>query len=59
MHGQRETNLSVYEADVVVGVGVRFSDRAIGNRQGFTKSARVIHIDVDPAEFDKNLDVYV
>lgn len=59
MHGQRETNLSVYEADVVVGVGVRFSDRAIGNRQGFTKSARVIHIDVDPAEFDKNLDAHV
>ena len=59
MHGQRETNLSVYEADVVVGVGVRFSDRAIGNRQGFTKNAKIIHIDVDPAEFDKNLDAHV
>lgn len=59
MHGQKTTNLYVYEADVVIGVGVRFSDRAIGNRQGFTKDSRIIHIDVDPAEFDKNLDAHV
>lgn len=59
MHGQKETNLMVYGADVVIGVGVRFSDRAIGNRQGFTKEATIIHIDVDGAEFNKNLDAHV
>lgn len=59
MHGQKETNLTVYDADVVVGVGVRFSDRAIGNREGFTEGARIIHIDIDAAEFNKNLDTHV
>lgn len=59
MHGQKETNLLVYGADVVIGAGVRFSDRAIGNRQGFTEDAKIIHIDVDKAEFDKNLDAHV
>lgn len=59
MHGQKATNLYVYDADVVIGVGVRFSDRAIGNRQGFTDRARIIHIDIDPAEFNKNLDAHV
>lgn len=59
MHGQRDTNLTVYNADVVVGVGVRFSDRAIGNREGFTEGAKIIHIDIDAAEFNKNLNTHV
>lgn len=59
MHGQKDTNLTVYNADLVIGVGVRFSDRAIGNREGFTEGARIIHIDIDAAEFNKNLDTHV
>lgn len=59
MHGQKETNLLVYHSDVIVGVGVRFSDRAIGNRTGFTRDAKIIHIDTDPSEFDKNVDTHV
>lgn len=56
MHGDRETNLMVYESDVIIGIGVRFSDRAIGHRKGFSESAKVIHIDTDPTEFNKNID---
>ncbi|NLD17496.1 MAG: biosynthetic-type acetolactate synthase large subunit [Tissierellia bacterium] len=59
MHGDKETNLMVYESDVIVGLGVRFSDRAIGHREGFSESAKVIHIDTDPTEFNKNLDTDV
>lgn len=55
MHGDRETNLLVYNADLIIGLGVRFSDRAIGNRGGFSKEAKIIHIDTDPGEFGKNL----
>lgn len=57
MHGDKETNLLVYNADVILGLGVRFSDRAIGNRQGFSKEAQIIHVDTDEKEFDKNVDV--
>lgn len=59
MHGDKETNLMVYESDVIVGLGVRFSDRAIGHRKGFSQSAKVIHIDTDPTEFNKNIDTDV
>lgn len=56
MHGDKETNLMVYESDVIIGLGVRFSDRAIGHRKGFSESAKVIHVDTDPTEFNKNID---
>lgn len=59
MHGQKETNLLVYHSDVVLGAGVRFSDRAIGNRTGFTAQSKIIHIDTDPSEFNKNVDTDV
>lgn len=59
MHGDKETNLMVYESDVIIGLGVRFSDRAIGHRDGFSESAKVIHIDTDPTEFNKNIDTDV
>ena len=59
MHGQKATNLMVYNADVVIGIGVRFSDRAIGHRKGFSEKAKVIHIDIDEKEFNKNIDVDV
>lgn len=59
MHGQKETNMLVYNADVILGVGVRFSDRAIGHRRGFSKDAKVIHLDVDGTEFNKNIEVEI
>lgn len=59
MHGQKITNMLIYEADVILGVGVRFSDRAIGHRRGFSKNAKIIHLDVDGTEFNKNLEVEV
>ena len=59
MHGQRDTNLLVYDADVVLGLGVRFSDREIGHRTGFTQNAKIIHVDTDPSEFGKNVDTDV
>lgn len=59
MHGQKETNMQVYNADVILGIGVRFSDRAIGHRRGFSKNAKVIHMDVDGTEFNKNIEAAV
>ncbi len=56
MHGEVETNHLCYNADLIVGIGVRFSDRAIGHRKGLTNNAKIVHIDVDPKEFTKNLD---
>ena len=58
MHGEKETNLRIYNSDLVVGVGVRFSDRAIGNRYGFT-TGKIIHIDIDEKEFNKNVDTEI
>lgn len=57
MHGFKETNMLVYDSDLLLGIGVRFSDRAIGHREGFTKNSKVVHIDVDQREFNKNIDV--
>ncbi|MFB0918173.1 MAG: biosynthetic-type acetolactate synthase large subunit [Clostridiaceae bacterium] len=57
MHGDKETNLLVYNADCVLGLGVRFSDRAIGHRKGFSPDAKIIQVDTDETEFGKNVDV--
>lgn len=57
MHGDSDANNLCYESDVIIGIGVRFSDRAIGNRSGFTRNAAIIHIDVDETEPEKNLDI--
>lgn len=56
MHGDKETNLLVYHSDCVLGLGVRFSDRAIGHRTGFSPNAVIIQVDTDETEFDKNVD---
>ena len=58
MHGEPDANELCYNADVVLALGVRFSDRAIGNRNGFTKNAKIIHIDADETEINKNLDSF-
>lgn len=57
MHGDEDANILCYESDIILGIGVRFSDRAIGNRNGFSKNAKIIHIDVDETEIGKNIDV--
>lgn len=53
MHGSRYTNMVVNEADLLLAFGVRFDDRATGNASRFCPNARIIHIDIDPAEIDK------
>ena len=54
MHGRAEANKLVSECDLLVAVGVRFSDRSTGNFAEFAPSAKIIHIDADPTEFNKN-----
>ena len=56
MHGRIEANYIVPEADVLLVVGARFSDRTTGSLSGFAPNARIIHVDVDRSEIDKNVD---
>jgi acetolactate synthase-1/2/3 large subunit len=53
MHGGRGANLAVQGSDLLVAVGVRFDDRATGNLARFAPNARVVHLDIDPAEVGK------
>ncbi len=53
MHGSKATNLLFKEADLVIALGVRFDDRAIGNTSRFCKNASFIHVDIDPSEINK------
>lgn len=55
MHGNKMANRAIYEADVIVAIGARFSDRATGDRQEYAKEKTIIHIDVDPSEIAKNI----
>ncbi|QGG46411.1 biosynthetic-type acetolactate synthase large subunit [Heliorestis convoluta] len=59
MHGTAYANLAVTKADLVIGIGVRFGDRAIGNPDKFAPGAKIIHIDIDPAEIGKNATINV
>ena len=54
MHGTVPANYATDEADLVIAAGVRFDDRIAGNPNKFIENAKVIHIDIDPAEIDKN-----
>ena len=54
MHGRAEANRIVQDCDVLLAVGVRFSDRSTGNFHEFAPGAKIIHIDADPTEFNKN-----
>jgi len=54
MHGHRETNLAVTESDLIIAIGARFSDRVIGKPDEFAPKAKIIHIDIDDTEIDKN-----
>ncbi len=57
MHGSYTTNKAMDEADVVLAVGTRFSDRVALNTAKFAKKARIIQIDIDPSEVNKNVEV--
>lgn len=59
MHGKGEANMAAEEADLILAVGVRFNDRTVGRMEKFGENAKIIHIDIDPAEIGKNLEVDV
>ena len=54
MHGHAEANKIIIEADCIIAVGARFSDRSVGRFDEFGKGMTIIHLDVDPAEIGKN-----
>ncbi|HSC53197.1 MAG TPA: biosynthetic-type acetolactate synthase large subunit [Phnomibacter sp.] len=55
MHGNYGPNLLTNECDVLIAVGMRFDDRVTGRLDKYAKQAKVIHLDIDPAEIDKNV----
>ncbi|MBN1157605.1 biosynthetic-type acetolactate synthase large subunit [Candidatus Woesearchaeota archaeon] len=59
MHGRKAANYAVINADLVMAVGCRFSDRITGNTSSYAEKAKVIHIDIDAAEIGKNIEVDV
>jgi acetolactate synthase-1/2/3 large subunit len=57
MHGHVEANRLTLEADVLIAIGTRFSDRSTGKVSEFVKESKVIHVDIDPSEINKNKEV--
>ncbi|MGB9975440.1 biosynthetic-type acetolactate synthase large subunit [Thermovenabulum sp.] len=57
MHGSPRANIAITEADLIIAAGVRFSDRMTGKVTGFAPKAKILHIDIDPAEIGKNVRV--
>ena len=58
MHGTKSSNFGVSKCDLLVVVGARFSDRVTGNASKFASNAKIIQIDIDPAEIDKNIQTH-
>lgn len=58
MHGSKASNMATTECDVLIAVGARFSDRVTSSVNTFASNAKIIHIDVDPAEISKNVKCY-
>ena len=58
MHGTKASNMGVTECDLLISLGSRFSDRVILDSSKFAQSAKVVHIDIDPAEINKNIPAY-
>jgi len=58
MHGRYVASRAMYEADLIIAIGTRLSDRAIGNQRAFSENHRILHIDIDPAEIGKNIPAY-
>ena len=59
MHGNYGPNIKTNECDVLIAVGMRFDDRITGNLNTYAKQAKVIHIEIDPSEIDKNVKTHV
>ncbi|MBQ6696879.1 MAG: biosynthetic-type acetolactate synthase large subunit [Lachnospiraceae bacterium] len=57
MHGTKTSNLGVSQCDLLIALGARFSDRVTGNPKKFAEGAKIIHIDIDAAEINKNIRV--
>lgn len=55
MHGTKSSNFAVTECDLLIAIGVRFSDRVFGNAKRFAPNAKLLHIDIDAAEINKNI----
>lgn len=55
MHGNYAVNLKEQECDVLIAIGMRFSDRVTGNLKTYAKQAKIIHLDIDKSEIDKNV----
>ena len=58
MHGTRTTNKAVNDSDLLIAIGARFSDRVISNVKKFAPGAKIMHLDIDPAEIGKNIHVH-
>ncbi len=58
MHGTLSAANAVKHCDLLIAIGTRFSDRVIGNKTLFANNAKILHIDIDPAEINKNINVY-
>ena len=55
MHGEAWVNTAIQEADLLIALGMRFDDRVTGNLKTYAPNAKKIHVDIDPAEFNKNV----
>ena len=55
MHGNYGPNVLTNECDVLIAIGMRFDDRVTGRLDKYAKQAKIIHLDIDPAEIDKNV----
>lgn len=56
MHGYKHGNLAASQSDLILAIGTRFSDRVVGKRGSFGKNSSIVHIDLDPTEFGKNVE---
>ena len=59
MHGEVHVNRAIQQADLIIGLGLRFDDRVTGNLTGFARGAKVIHVDLDASEIGKNVPVEI
>ena len=59
MHGEVHVNRAIQQADLIIGVGLRFDDRVTGNLAAFARDAKIIHVELDPSEIGKNVPVAV
>ena len=59
MHGEVHVNRAIQQADLIVGIGLRFDDRVTGNTAAFAPRAKIIHVELDPSEVGKNVPVTV